>query len=173
VFPLEEPIVVDDSKTMNNLWVRTYSYDPTLTPHGKTLFVSMLTTTNCQYWDSLRRDDMNTYKAEKDRVAQAVINALDRRLGDIKKNVEMIDVSTPATVMRYTNNWKGSFEGWILSPKIGLKEMKKTLPGLNDFFMVGQWVQPGGGVPTGLLSGRNITQIICKQDGKTFTTRPA
>ena len=98
------------------------------------------------------------------------MEALDRRYDDIIPNTEMIDVSTPSTVIKYTNNWKGSLEGWLLTPKMGFRRMKKVLPGLENFYMAGQWVEPGGGVPTGLLSGRNVTQIICKEDKKRFTT---
>jgi phytoene dehydrogenase-like protein len=29
-----------------------------------------------------------------------------------------------------------------------------TLPGLKNFIMAGQWVSPGGGLPSGLMSGR-------------------
>jgi len=40
--------------------------------------------------------------------------------------------------------------------------------------MVGQWVEPGGGVPTAFISGRNLIQILCKRDKKKFATkRPA
>jgi phytoene dehydrogenase-like protein len=72
--------------------------------------------------------------------------------------------------MRYTNNWKGSLEGWVLSTKIGFKSMKKTLPGLRNFYMCGQWIEPGGGLPTAIMSGRNVCQIICREDKKTFRT---
>jgi phytoene dehydrogenase-like protein len=48
--------------------------------------------------------------------------------------------------------------------------MKKTLPGLQDFYMIGQWVEPGGGVPTGALSARSIMQVICHNDKKPFVT---
>jgi phytoene dehydrogenase-like protein len=46
--------------------------------------------------------------------------------------------------------------------------MSKTLPGLKDFYMAGQWVEPGGGVPTAAMSGRNVIQILCKRDRKSF-----
>ena len=85
--------------------------------------------------------------------------------------MEVVDVSTPATVIRYTNNWKGSFEGWLLTPKIGLKQMKKTLPGLKHFYMAGQWVSPGGGLPPAILSGRDVAQIICMKDKKKFAAK--
>jgi phytoene dehydrogenase-like protein len=55
-----------------------------------------------------------------------------------------------------------------------MKGMKKTLPGLENFYMAGQWVEPGGGMPTAALSGRNVIQIICNKDKKTFiTTKPS
>ena len=49
-------------------------------------------------------------------------------------------------------------------------QMKKTLLGLNNFYMVGQWVAPGGGLPSGVITGRWVTQLICKADKKKFTT---
>lgn len=50
------------------------------------------------------------------------------------------------------------------------KGMDKTLPGLKDFFMIGQWVEPGGGVPGVANSGRSVVRMICKRDGKRFST---
>jgi phytoene dehydrogenase-like protein len=46
--------------------------------------------------------------------------------------------------------------------------MDKTLPGLDSFYMVGQWVEPGGGVPTAAMSSRRVIGMICKRDGKEF-----
>ncbi len=40
--------------------------------------------------------------------------------------------------------------------------------GLNNFYMAGQWVEPGGGMPTAAMSGRNVTQLICAKDKKKF-----
>ena len=48
--------------------------------------------------------------------------------------------------------------------------MSKTLPGLDNFYMAGQWVEPGGGLPTAAMSGRNVTQIVCKKDKRRFET---
>jgi phytoene dehydrogenase-like protein len=45
-----------------------------------------------------------------------------------------------------------------------------ALPGLGSFYMVGQWVEPGGGVPTSAISARKLIKRLCKQDGKRFTT---
>jgi phytoene dehydrogenase-like protein len=46
--------------------------------------------------------------------------------------------------------------------------ISKTLPGLDNFYMVGQWVNPGGGLPSGVMTGRHVAQILCRRDGKKF-----
>ena len=51
--------------------------------------------------------------------------------------------------------------------------VKKTLPGLGGFFMAGQWVEPGGGVPTALMSGRQAVQLACVEAGQTFAVPPS
>lgn len=172
MFPLEQPLVIDESITYEDIGALIYNFDPTLAPKGKTVITVMLVTHNYTYWKNLRQSNKEHYQAEKERIANAVIDALERKYGNIRSNLEVVDVSTPATVIRYTNNWKGSLEGWMLSPKLGLNpQMKKVLPGLNNFYMAGQWVQPGGGLPSGIISGRHVTQIICKEDKKTFVRK--
>jgi len=123
-----------------------------------------------EYWDNLKGTAPEQYKAEKNRIAEEVLELLEKRFGDVRSKVEMTDVSTPATFMRYTSNWKGSFEGWLWTPKVGLGGMRKTLPGLDNFYMAGHWVNPGGGLPTAMKSGRDVVQIICKKDKRKFTT---
>jgi len=169
MFPLQEVLVVDEKSRQKYISVRIFNFDPTLAPEGKTLLTVMLPTTHYEHWTELRKRNRGQYLGEKRRIADTVIEALEKRFGDIEDHIEMVDISTPATVIRYTNNWKGSFEGWQMTPEIGFKKMSKTLPGLDDFYHIGQWVEPGGGVPTGMISGRNVTQIICKREGKKFT----
>lgn len=168
IFPLDEPLELDETAKFNDLPLRTFNFDPTMAPEGKTAITVMLPTRNFDYWQNLRSQDREQYKAEKERIAWAVIEALEKKFGDVRDKVEAWDVSTPATAYRYTNNWKGTYEGWIISPEIGFKKMKKTLPGLSHFYMAGQWVEPGGGLPAGLHSGRAVAQIICKKTGKKF-----
>ncbi|MFP4472165.1 MAG: FAD-dependent oxidoreductase, partial [Bacteroidales bacterium] len=125
---------------------------------------------NHRYWLDLRKNDREKYKTEKQRIAAALADMLEKRFGNVKEHLEVTDVSTPATVVRYTNNWKGSFEGWVMTPQMGFRQMKKQLPGLKNFYMAGQWVSPGGGLPSGLITGRGVAQILCKQHGKKFRT---
>ncbi len=47
------------------------------------------------------------------------------------------------------------------------KKPKKEIKGLRNFYMCGQWAD-NGGLPSVLISGRDVAQIICKRDGKRF-----
>lgn len=159
--PLDEPFAVDPEKTIENFYYRIINYDPTLAPSGKTLIICMIKTYNYRYWVDLRQNDPEKYAAEKNRISDFYIDQLDKRLGGIRENLEMVDVSTPATIIRYTHNWKGSFEGWMVTRETGFNSLPKVLPGLRDFYMAGHWVEPGGGVPAVFFSGRNLVQLIC------------
>jgi len=169
-FPLDRILKIDEETEYDNMFVRTFNFDKSMAPEGKTSMYSLFTTRNYTYWEYLRKNDKVRYQSEKDRIAGEVIDAIDKKIGNLKANVEEVDVSTPATVIRYTNNWKGSYEGWIPSKQTGITGLKRTLPGLDNFYMVGQWIEVGGGVPGSLISGRNVTQIICKKNKKKFTT---
>jgi phytoene dehydrogenase-like protein len=85
--------------------------------------------------------------------------------------IEMVDVTTPATYYRYTNNWKGSIQGWDQENVFQGNPFKKQLNNLGNFYLTGHWVEPGGGVPTAFKSGRDVAQIICKKERKEFMQR--
>lgn len=170
-FPLEEPVVVA-GREHKRMGVQVYNFDPTLAPEGKTV-LRVLFHTDYDYWEQLGQEPTR-YKAEKEQIADQVVARLDKRFPGLASQVEMRDVATPLTWVRYTGNWRGSYQGWLLEDWDYLSDkMSKTLPGLENFYMAGQWVEPGGGMPTAIMSGRNVTQIICKRDKRPFiTTKP-
>ena len=164
----EEPLVIGN-KTCDRMCLDIYGYDPTFAPPGKTALVALLYA-NFDYWYNLRQDNREQYRQEKEKAADQVISFLDTRFPGLVKQVEMIDVATPATWVRYTGNWRGSWEGWFPTSKVFMTRMSKELSGLSNFYMVGQWVEPGGGTPTVAASERNVIQIICKRYRKKFIT---
>jgi phytoene dehydrogenase-like protein len=165
---LAEPLRVDPTTTTGDLSFRIFNFDPTFAPAGKTAVVAFLGTYDNAYWENLRASDPDRYAAEKKRLADAVIAVLESRFPAVRGKTEVVDVATPATVARYTGNWKGSMEGWLVTPKTGIKALPDTLPGLKNFVMAGQWVNPGGGIPTGLMGGRKAARKICKMLGVKF-----
>ncbi len=166
-FPLREPITVDGRK-LARLSVQASTFDPSLAPPGKTV-LKVLIPSSFERWRKLH-ERPDEYREEKDAVAAEVVRGLDQRFPGLSDNVEVVDVATPMTWHRYTGNWQGSFEGWLPTPKTLTMQMNKTLPGLYDFYMVGQWVQPGGGLPPAVMSARHAIQIICKEDNRRFKT---
>jgi phytoene dehydrogenase-like protein len=191
-FPLAEPITLA-GETHRRLPVRHFCYDPTLAPEGKSVVIVTFPA-NYDYWKELYTADVagtradalgldadetaphrERYEAEKKDIAIKVIGVLDTRFPGIGDQVEVVDVATPMTYERYTGNWQGSMEGWLITTKTikmsGGRGMDKTVPGLDNFYMAGQWVQPGGGVPTAAESGRKAIELICKRDRVPFTTQ--
>ena len=168
VYMLEKPVNIagEERKWLN---LRHYCFDPTLAPQGKSV-ITVLINSNHDYWKPLF-EDRSRYESEKQQIAAEVIDQLDKRFPGLKKQVEVVDVATPMTFERYTGNWQGSFEGWLITTKTLGMTMNKTLPGLGNFYMVGQWVEPGGGLPPAALSGRNVIQIVCNQDKKQFVAQ--
>jgi phytoene dehydrogenase-like protein len=169
---LSQPIMVDPETELNSVGFRFFHFDPTFAPRGKTAVTSILPTRNFGYWDSLRKEDPLRYRAEKSRVADAVIHVLEGHIPGIREAIEVTDVSTPATVIRYTGNWKGSQEGWLMAPGASMKPFPNTLPRLDRFFLIGQWIMPGGGLPSGPMTARPAIKAICKRDHVPFEIRP-
>ncbi|TAM91073.1 NAD(P)/FAD-dependent oxidoreductase, partial [bacterium] len=149
----QTPIRVDPGTTLPCVTMRFFNVDPTFAPPGKTALTCVLPTRNVVYWTKLHDEDPARYNAEKERVAQAVIASLEHAIPGIREAVDVVDVATPATVIHYTRNWKGSMEGWLPAPGTSMT-LPNTLPRLRGFYMAGQWVTPGGGFPSGLMSAR-------------------
>lgn len=166
---LDQPIRVDPGTQTRHISFRFFHFDPTFAPKGSTAVTSLLLTRNFEYWTELREHDAILYQAEKKRVAESVMGVLEKRIPGIREAIEVVDVSTPATVIRYTGNWKGSMEGWLPMPGSGFRPYSNVLPGLEKFLMVGQWVMPGGGLPSGPMTARPAVREICRHDHLPFT----
>ncbi|MFL7794286.1 MAG: phytoene desaturase family protein, partial [Anaerolineae bacterium] len=166
---LAQPIKIAE-KERSLLSLRHFSYDPTMAPAGKSVILTMFMSDHA-YWKALA-EDQERYEAEKKDIAIKVIKQLEQHYPGITDQVEAVDVATPLTYERYTGNWQGSMEGWMITTEtMGMsfgKGMDKTLPGLENFHMIGQWVHPGGGLPPAAESGKKVIGVICEQDGKEF-----
>ncbi|NLN46473.1 MAG: hypothetical protein GX153_07895, partial [Clostridiaceae bacterium] len=187
---IDRPIVIDDTHTATRLETTIYHFDSTLAPSGKTA-VTVLLHTDFDYWNRLAAEDAERYEEEKVRIGREVVAALDSgtpppdsgegpgsgfvphgpRIPGLGEAVEVIDVMTPVTLHRLTNNHRASIQGWFPHPRTFRRKISKTLPGLTGFYRIGHWTTPGGGLPPALLSARHVAQILCRQDHRHFTIR--
>jgi phytoene dehydrogenase-like protein len=104
-------------------------------------------------------------------VVAIVLDQLEPRFPGLRGQVEATDVATPVTIERYTGNGQG-FQGSLGIPLGGLlagRGIVRTLPGLTDFYMVGQWAGFPG-LPWVAGMGRSLVQHLCRQDGRAFVT---
>jgi len=169
---LKDPVTLL-GKERDRIDVEVYSFDPNMAPAGKTA-VKVLLDASYSHWKVLHNGEQATYDAAKQQVANQVLALLEQRFPGITDQVEVTDVATPVTIERYTGNWHGT-QAWM-DENGGLIEFlrgkTKTLPGLDNFYMAGQWAG-GIGLSTAAIQGRKAIQTICKRDGQRFVTNTA
>jgi phytoene dehydrogenase-like protein len=166
---LEEPVSLL-AKERDRINVEVYSFDPGMAPEGKAA-VKVLLDARYSHWKELYTGDRERYDATKQEIARQVLALLEQRFPGIAGQVEVVDVATPVTIERYTGNWHGT-QAWI-DESSGMLEMlrgkTKTLPGLDNLYMAGQWAG-GIGLSTAAIQGRKAIQTICKRDRRQFLT---
>jgi len=170
-FPLDEKLISPDGSNYEIFEVHIYNYDKSLAPEGKTVVTMRFYTKNGNHWINLRNSNSEKYKEEKKQFAVKAIDILNAKIEGIKEKIEQIDVATPASYFRYTNNLSGSIQGWL--PKnnfFSLSPVNCELPGLKNFYMTGHWIIPGGGLPVAIKTARDISQKICRKSGIRFKT---
>jgi phytoene dehydrogenase-like protein len=171
VLMLEQPVTTAGQE-YDHLYLELFGLDPTMAPPGKgTLKVEL--TTSYSYWQVLYQDRERYYE-EKQRVAETVIDLLEPRFPGLKGQIEAVDVATPMTTERYTGNGR-TFQGGLnvsLTDMLTGKGHVRTLPGLKDFYMVGQWAGFPG-LPSVAAMGRGLIRFLYKRDGKRFVAKDA
>jgi len=176
VLLLDQPVTMANYK-YESIEAQLYGFDKTMAPMGKgTIKVEL--PASYSYWKQLYDNDRESYKQEKQKVAQQVIDILETHFRGIKNQVEVIDVYTLMTWERYM----GGTQGWLNFPNRKLdfsmkenlsdKKFKTTLPGLSDFYFVGIWATAMGSLAHNASSGKTIIRRICKKDGKEFKAQP-
>lgn len=160
-FKLKEPFIAAGKQ---NYWCGFFHYchDPYMAPMGKSVIKAQIET-DYDYWKDLYDSNIAEYNKQKNDVLNAFILILEERLPGIKEKIEITDIASPVTWERYTGNWKGSYEGWLPVTKFFGTKLPKKLPGLNNFYMTGQWVFPGGGVPMCMAQSKNLIKIILNE----------
>jgi phytoene dehydrogenase-like protein len=167
-FELNRPVLIAGEEH-GMIPIRIRNEDPSFAPPGKTVLTSAIFT-KYDFWKSLDGDS-EAYDTEKENITHAYMEALEQLWPGISADVEMIDISTPLTFERFTGNLKGSITGWKMTPEQAGVTIPKQLPGLDNFWMVGHWVYPGGGLPAGVSTAREVIWKQCKQDKRGFSAK--
>ncbi len=147
----------------DSLALRVCNDDPCFAPRGHTV-IQALVPTDYEWWATRGV----RYNDEKDVLAERLVGVLAPHFSGLPDVVRMTDIATPLTYWHTARSWRGAFEGWMPSADAIFARLRKRLTGLDGFYMAGQWVEPGGGVPTAVMSGRHAVQLICRDEGQIF-----
>jgi len=169
--PVENWLISDQmigsTKTAQGYSMMNYCFDHTMAPEGKTVIVIRFESP----WDQWKEISKEGYMLEKQNIERDARMLLEKHYPGILSQVEVVDVATPVTDVNYTGVWKGSYEGFMPSSKNLMDNINPVLPGLKKFYMSGQWLFPGGGLPPAGQSGKWAVQYICREEKLKFKTQ--
>jgi all-trans-retinol 13,14-reductase len=128
-------------------------------PAGKNT-LSIMTLMGYAPWEKYEADyfagKKDAYRAEKNRMADILIDQVEKVLvPGLRKAIEIREVATPLTNVRYTANARGAIYGWDQTlDNSGPSRFPQRTP-VKNLYLAGAWTNPGGGygavIPSGLL----------------------
>lgn len=168
-FPVESLDIKQNRKTIDYLQMTHYGYEPDFAPKGHTVISVAINQfePELDVWEVLVKD-REAYTAEKTRIGKAVITAIENRFPYMTGKLKPLDVVTPQTYARYCNAYRGAFMGFW--PTINGKSLAHTgiIKGLDNMLLSGQWLQPPGGLPVAVITGKDTIMRICKKEKQQF-----
>lgn len=162
-FPVKSVDIKQNGKPIDHLQMTHYGYEKDFAPEGHTAITFAINQFQPELdeWDVLDKD-REAYKIEKNRVGEAVISATETRFPQMKGKLKLLDVASPKTYERYCNAYRGAFMGFW--PTLRGKSLTHTgrIKGLKNIFLSGQWLQPPGGLPVAMITGKDTIMRLCK-----------
>ena len=102
------------------------------------------------YWKGNKAE----YRAEKERMADILINSVEKTLlPGLSKAIEVKEIGTPLTNVRYTSNYRGAIYGWDQTlDNSGPDRLPHKTP-IKNLYLSGAWTSPGHGYSAVFASG--------------------
>ncbi len=130
--------------------------DPDFSPPGSSSVVLTLISLP-DHWLKLSPSE---YVAAKNEVADKVIRLAERVVPGLRDHIEVMEVATPLTNMRYTANPGGSIIGFNETFQgTGLNRMPVRGP-LDGLYFASAWVNIGGGYEPAIFSGYQASKEL-------------
>ncbi|MBW1687519.1 MAG: NAD(P)/FAD-dependent oxidoreductase [Deltaproteobacteria bacterium] len=136
--------------------------DPSCCPEGKSVVASMVLARPELFERALDpgRKRGKAYKELKKGLTSQLLQRMSRALGiaDLERHVEVLELATPITLERYTSNRAGAYVGWKYSTNQAQDHFSQKSP-VENLFLCGHWVSPGGGVSNVMRGGNIVAEI--------------
>ena len=104
------------------------------------------------------------YNKKKNELADILIDRAikDLGIGNLRELIEVREVSTPLTAVRYTLNTEGCMLGFRATPSLNtLKPLSPRTP-VDGLYLASQWCRPGMGVLCAAFAGKLAFNAILK-----------
>ncbi|TVR61189.1 MAG: NAD(P)/FAD-dependent oxidoreductase, partial [Spirochaetaceae bacterium] len=121
------------------------------------------------HWFALA-GDRTSYRREKQRVGEAVREAIEANFPRFAGRLTVLDVATPATYDRYCNAYRGAFMAFFPTTMSRMMAHTGRIKGIENFVLSGQWLQPPGGLPIAVITGKDSIQRLCKKLKRPFVS---
>ncbi len=126
-------------------------------PKGKNT-VNILTLQGYDHWKTFAADywkgNKSAYNKEKNRIADILIHQAEKVLPGLSKSIEVKEIGTPLTNVRYTGNYRGAIYGFDQTlANSNPRRLPHATP-VRNLYLAGAWTRPGHGygavIPSGL-----------------------
>jgi all-trans-retinol 13,14-reductase len=139
---------------------------PGCSPAGKNT-INIISTQGYEPWKKFEADyfkgNKDAYNREKKRLADLLIDKAEKQfLPGLRDAIEVMEVATPLTNVRFTSNCRGAIYGWDQTvDNSGNRRVQHDTP-IKSLYLAGAWTAPGGGygacIPSGLMCFARIMQ---------------
>ena len=126
-------------------------------PKGKNT-LNIITLQGYDHWKKYEADyfkgNKDAYRKEKERMADILIDQVEGTLlPGLQDAIEIKEIGTPLTNLRFTGNYRGAIYGWDQTlDNSGQSRLPHTTP-IKNLYLSGAWTKPGHGYGGVLWSG--------------------
>lgn len=120
--------------------------------------LNIMTLQGFEHWERFRDDyfkeNKDKYNKEKNRMADILIDKVESTLlPGLKDAIEVKEIGTPLTNIRYTSNYKGAIYGFDQTiDNSGQNRLGHSTP-IKNLYLSGAWTKPGHGYGGVIYSG--------------------
>ena len=126
-------------------------------PEGKNT-LNIITLQGYDHWKKYEADywkgNKTAYRTEKKRMADILIDKVEKTLlPGLRNAIEVKEIGTPLTNVRYTKNYRGAIYGWDQTLDNSNPRRFPHKTPIKNLYLSGAWTSPGGGYGGVLWSG--------------------
>lgn len=103
------------------------------------------------------------WKNHKERVTKIFLNKIEEFIPNLKKHIVYFDAATPASLCRYTLNYKGAAFGWAKMVSQTFDPIFTKTTFINGLYLTGHWTSISFGLPGTCYSGYDTARRILRK----------